>query len=413
MTALIQRYANLYADSFRGISRPVWLLAWVMLINRAGSMVLPFLSLYLTKELGFSLERAAIVLSIHGVGSLFGTYFGGLLSDHIGYLKVLYLSLISSGIAFIGLMFVHDFYGLCILLFVTIALADAFRPANMAAIAAVCPPDKRNRAIGLIRLAVNLGFSIGPALGGFIVYSMGYIYIFLVDGITCILAGIAILIFFVGHRFKKYDKAAEKEISEVDESHLVKNPWKDSTFLMLLGLVMLVGVVFIQFFITVPVFMEGEVGMTEKDIGLLMAAAGLIIVLVEMPIIHGIKSGKNMITAIIIGTALIGMCYLTLSLGQTVLIAWSAMLFVTFGEIFNLPFVNVFALNRAPKSSSGKYMGLYGVAWSLCHILAPNIGFGLIYWGGYNTLWLFCAIIAAIACIGFYFLRHRLTAHST
>lgn len=67
-----------------------------MLINRAGSMVLPFLGVYMTAHLKFSIEHTGIVLSFFGIGSVIGSWIGGFITDKIGEYKVQYLSLLLS-----------------------------------------------------------------------------------------------------------------------------------------------------------------------------------------------------------------------------------------------------------------------------------------------------------------------------
>ena len=90
------RILKIYIDSFKGLSAESWMLAVVMLINRAGSMVLPFLGVYMTDHLGFGLETAGLVLSCFGIGSVLGSWLGGWVTDKIGEFKVQSFSLIVS-----------------------------------------------------------------------------------------------------------------------------------------------------------------------------------------------------------------------------------------------------------------------------------------------------------------------------
>jgi predicted MFS family arabinose efflux permease len=80
----MKKIAQIYIDSYKGLSSASWMLAIVMLINRSGSMVLPFLGVYMTKELGFSQEETGYVLACFGVGSIIGTTLGGWITDKIG-----------------------------------------------------------------------------------------------------------------------------------------------------------------------------------------------------------------------------------------------------------------------------------------------------------------------------------------
>ncbi|MGB8705146.1 MAG: MFS transporter, partial [Gillisia sp.] len=187
---MVQRLFRSYIGSFRGLRREIWLLALVTLINRAGTMVIPFLSLYLTKSKGFSLEDVGWILSFFGLGSVAGSWLGGKLVDSIGHYKTMAASLLLSSFLFILLQFPSSFWGICLGIFLVMTVADTFRPAVFVAIGTYSKPENRTRSVTLIRLAINLGFSAGPAIGGFIIATAGYNGLFWVDGLTCFLAGL-------------------------------------------------------------------------------------------------------------------------------------------------------------------------------------------------------------------------------
>jgi len=105
---------HLYKDAFSGINKEVWLLALVSLINRSGTMVVPFLTIYLKGKMGFSYLEIGIIMSVFGVGSLIGTYSGGKLTDKIGFYPVLFWSLFLGGLSFILLGFLNSFLAWCI-----------------------------------------------------------------------------------------------------------------------------------------------------------------------------------------------------------------------------------------------------------------------------------------------------------
>jgi len=143
-----------YLNTFKGLSKEVWWLSLITLINRAGTMVIPFLSLYLTTDLNFSLDDVAWIMSAFGFGSLVGSWFGGKLTDKIGYYKVMYVSLILSGLLFIGMQYLETFALISIGIFVLMAVADMFRPAMFVALNAYSKPENKTRSITLIRLAI-------------------------------------------------------------------------------------------------------------------------------------------------------------------------------------------------------------------------------------------------------------------
>ena len=197
---MLKRAFNKYIDNFRGFSREIWILTLITFINRAGTMVLPFLSKYLREDLDFSYNQVKWILISFGLGSIVGSWLGGKLSDKIGFYKIMIFSLMTSGIAFFGLQFVTSFEGLLVAMFFIMVIADMFRPAMFVSLGAYAKPENRTRALTLVRLAINLGFAAGPALGGLLIMSVGYKGLFWVDGATCILA---ILIFWIKVKEKK------------------------------------------------------------------------------------------------------------------------------------------------------------------------------------------------------------------
>ena len=114
---------------YQGLSREVWFLALTTLVNRAGAMVIPFLSLYLTRYLGLTMGQVGWIMTCYGLGSVLGVFLGGKFSDRFGYYKVMLGSLSITGLIFIALQVVESFYGFCAGIFLLTLVADAFRPA--------------------------------------------------------------------------------------------------------------------------------------------------------------------------------------------------------------------------------------------------------------------------------------------
>ncbi len=133
--------ANNYLNTFKGLSQEVWWLALITLINRAGTMVIPFLSLYLTKSLHFSLSDVGWIMSAFGVGSVIGSWLGGRLTDKIGFYKVMVFSLVATGFLFIELQFLTTFNSFCFGIFLVMLVADMFRPAMFVALSAYSKPE--------------------------------------------------------------------------------------------------------------------------------------------------------------------------------------------------------------------------------------------------------------------------------
>jgi predicted MFS family arabinose efflux permease len=391
-----------YINNFRGFTREVWILAIITFINRAGTMVLPFLSKYLKEDLGYSYSQVGWIMVCFGLGSMLGSFMGGKLSDKIGFYKVMVFSLFTSGLLFFVIQFVTSFWGLCLSMFLIMSVADMFRPAMFVSIGSYAKPENRARAFTLVRLAVNLGFAAGPALGGLIIMNMGYHGLFWADGITCI---IAITIFAILVKEKK--AVIEEKINEMETKP--KSVFDDKIFWIFLFVCFATAMIFFQIFSTLPLYHHEKYGLTEFQTGLLMTLNGLLIFILEMPIVSYFERKKtSKIKLILYGSLMMAMSFYVLLMANWAGILVISILFITFGEMFIFPFSNSFALSRAPKGQEGKYMALFTMSFSLAHIGNSKIGMELISRFGYDFNWIFMGSVGMIAVLGCLYLMKLL-----
>lgn len=394
-----------YIDNFRGFSREIWILTLVTFINRAGTMVLPFLSKYLKEDLGFSYTQIGNILFFFGLGSMVGSWLGGKLSDKIGFYKIMIFSLLVSGMMFFGLQYVTSYVGLCISIFLIMVVADMFRPAMFVSLGAYAKPENRTRALTLVRLAINLGFAAGPALGGLIIMNMGYKGLFWADGTTCI---IAILTFWILVKEKKKTivSANDKLLLEANRESV----FKDKPFWIFLFMCVVTGVLFFQLFTTIPLYHKEQFNLTELQTGLLLTLNGVLVFFMEMPIVSYIERHKlNKVKIVSMGCF-----FMAISLFLMLVNVWAGiliimMLFMTFAEMFAFPFSNSFALSRAPKGHEGRYMAIFTMSFSAAHILSAKIGMGIVAAFGYQMNWLFMGILGLVGTLSGYWVM-RLVA---
>ncbi|AIN74475.1 MFS transporter [Flavobacterium psychrophilum] len=383
-----------YINNFRGFSREIWILAIVTFINRAGVMVVPFLSKYLKENLHFTYSEVGWIMVGFGVGSVCGSWLGGKLSDKIGFYKIMLFSLFVSGIVLILLQFVNSFWGLVLGLFVLMVIADMFRPAMFVAIGAYAKPENRTRALTLVRLAINIGFAAGPALGGLIIMYIGYSGLFWIDGSTCI---ISIILF--GLLVKEKKKFVDPEIETVTIAE-VNSVFHDKPFWIFLVACLISGVLFFQLFTTIPLYHHEQFNLTELQTGLLLTLNGLIIFFLEMPFVSYIE--RNKISKLkVCGW---GLLLMTISLSLLMINFWSGilivmMVFMTFGEMFVFPFSNSFALSRAPKGHEGRYMAIFTMSYSCAHIFSSKAGLDVVSNFGYQKNWFLMTILGIISIL--------------
>ncbi|PWB20614.1 MDR family MFS transporter, partial [Flavobacterium sp. HTF] len=380
-----------YINNFRGFSREIWILTLITFINRAGTMVLPFLSKYLNEDLHFSLDQVSWIMVSFGLGSMLGSWLGGKFSDKIGFYKIMIFSLFTTGISMFLVQFLTSFWSLCIGMFVLMTIADMFRPAMFVSLGAYAKPENRTRALTLVRLAVNLGFAAGPALGGLIIMGMGYSGLFWVDGASCILS---ITIFALLVKEKKKVQHGDK----TESASNVKSVFHDKIFWVFLFVSFVTAMIFFQLFTTLPLYHHVQFGLNEFQTGLLMTLNGLLIFALEMPTVGFMeRKGFPKIRIIIIGSFVMALSFFLLLINVWAGILVISMICISIGEILTFPFSNAFALSRAPHGQEGRYMALYTMSFSLAHIFSSIVGFGIVGEFGYQNNWLFMACIGILA----------------
>ena len=377
---------NSYINTFKGLSREAWMLSIVMLINRSGSMVLPFLGVYMTDHLKFSLENAGIVLSFYGIGSVLGSWLGGFLTDKFGEYYIQSWSLFLSAPIFIIMPFFSSVDMMALLIFLQSAISDTFRPANSVAITKYARPENLTKAFSLNRMAVNLGFSIGPALGG-ILSGISYNFLFIVNGIGAVTAGIIYVIFF-RRRNKIFREKKKLEPTKTIEKTVTKSPYKDYPFLLYSFLCAVFAVCFFQFFNTIPLFYKDVAKLDQSTIGFILGYSGFIIVLVEMPLVSLAERVLKIPQILSIGIIMSGVSYLLLLFGSNIPLLLLSMSILSIAEIWVLPFMSTVTALRAERGNKGAYMGLNGIAFSFSFIFTPFLGTYVFSHFGFDSLWI-------------------------
>lgn len=403
---MISATISLYKQAYSGLTRNIWLLSIVMLINRSGTMVLAFLTLY-SNKLGFTLQQGGWIVAIYGIGSLVGAFIGGKLSDQFGFYKIQFSALFFGGIMFIILGQMESYQFICICTFLLSMVNEAFRPANASAIAHYSNSRNRTQSFSLVRLAINLGFGIGIAIGG-ILASINYHLLFWVDGFTSIAAAILLVIILP-------EESTIKSVEKIDDTEVTLNQngklsaMKDYSFLIFLVFIVLFGSCFFQLFTTVPIFFKDKLHLNEFKIGVIMAVNGILIALFEMLIVFKLEGRKPYLLLIAAGTVLLSISFFMLNIPfeNGFVIALMAVLMMTIAEMISMPFMNSFYISRSTQNNRGQFAGMYTMAWSAAQIIGSSLGSVLADKFGFFILWLLIGGICLLTSMGFYWLFYR------
>lgn len=366
----------------QGLPRDVWLVCISTLINRLGTMALPFLVLYLTEGRRWTPAEAGYGMMVYGAGALVAGPFSGRLADRLGHVHVLKASLWSSGTLLLVLPFATTKPLLFALIFLWAGLTQAFWPSAMALLTGLAAPERRKAVFALHRLAVNLGMAVGPAMGGLIAHH-SYRWVFWTDGITT-LAGAVMLSLVL--------KAAPAPA--VPHGHARgQSPWRDRHLAYLLLPFIPMLMVFFQIEGTLPLWVVRDLGLGSRFFGLLFTVNTLLIVLFEVPLNLAMAHWPH-------GRQLfIGSLCLALGFGLT---AWATgyttliltTVIWTFGEMILFPAMSDAVATLAPPDRRGEYMGLLSLTFAAGLALGPWLGVLTYAKAGPRAVWLATFAIA-------------------
>lgn len=385
----------------KNIPRSVWLLSLATLINRSGTMVLPFLAIYMNRKIGVTPTAAGMVLMVYGLGALLTSPFVGRLADKVGSLTVMRLSLIFTGLMIVLYSFITDYNLIIVVTFVWAVISEAFRPANLSLISFETSADQRKTAFALNRLAINLGMSIGPVIGGFLT-QIDYSLLFYVNGASSILSGTFL-------SFVKIESQSQENRSERAELRESLSPDKskfsilsDRRFLFFMLALIPVNLVFFQFLGGLPLYIVNELRYTEATFGILMSINTIMIVLIEVPLNNAMANWDDR-KSMVLGSLLAALGFGMMAISSALVWLVFTIVIWTFGEMIFFPSSASYSTVISPEEKRGEYMGYYQMVFSFAFMFGPWLGAvildklsSMILWGGAFVLALISTIMFSL-----------------
>jgi len=414
------------------LSRTVHLLSVGALVNRAGSFLVPFLTLYLRESLDLSIGFASSALGVFGVGALVASLVGGYLADRFGRKSVMLLSLFGGATILTFFGFLTTPWTILAAIFVFSLFSEMYRPAAFAMIADVTDPSQRTHAFGLMYVAINLGFAVAAAVGGMLA-EFSFLWLFWGDAITTGLFGL-LIIFWIAETLHKDESQEdgdqetehrevvyqEESVSEVEKSSInttadsgdtslaaaVRHIMHDGVFLVFCGATFVLALMYMQSFCTFPICLTQQ-GYGAKTYGLIIAVNGALIVIMQLPvtsIVSRYHRGWMMaISAMIsgVGFALFGVASLPWHFTAAVVV-W------TCGEMMGSPLSSAIVSDLAPKRFRARYMGVFTMSFSSSMMIGAPLGGWILNTLGSEYLWGICGGLGLVASLAFFALRQRL-----
>ena len=376
----------------------MWALFFTSLINRSGTMVIPFLALYLTKKIGVSPAEAGTALLVYGAAAFLAAPITGKLSDKIGSLKVMKFSLYGSGIIFFLYSFITDYYWILAASFILAAVNEAFRPANLSMITEIVAPSQRRIAFALNRLAINAGMSIGPVIGGFLTL-IDYHYLFYANAVASVAAGIYL-------STTKWSSLSTEKMEEVsiEKPKLRFEILSDKRFLFFLFAIIPANLVFFQHLGALPLYIVDDLGYTTAAFGLFGAINTVLIIIVEVPLNNWMNDTPYK-KSLFIGAVLAGIGFGGFAIATTVVPLVIAIIVFTFGEMIFFPITAAYTSEIAPQNKRGEYMGYYQMTFSFAFSAGPWLGTVVYQHYGSVILWSGALVFGLITAMLMFFVK--------
>jgi MFS family permease len=375
-------------SSLRAFPRAFWALMGAQFVTKFGVFVIPYLTLYAISQ-GFSKGDAGLAAGAYSVGSFGAAIFGGWLADRIGR----NISMALSSLAGAGCMLAFSQAG-SLASFIVLALLTGFvqeagNPATTALVQDIVPPEHRLNAYAVLRFAVNLGWSLGPACAGWIAeYSFNWL--FLGDAATSVVFGIIALLALPRGSPSPRERAGWKFALP----HILRN----RAFLGLAASQVFFAFTFRQMNSTFPLHFVQQ-GHPLHINGWIQALNGIMICTLELGLLSFTRHGP-MRGFVALGYAVLSGSYLLFFAGDSIAVFTAVMVIFTIGEMFAFSRQSAYIATLSHDEMRGRYAGFLSLSWCVGSFSGSALGLRIYAWNA-GALWLLCAVfgLAAAACV--------------
>lgn len=402
----------------RGLSQNLWALFATSVISAIGfSITMPYMSLYLNNVLKLSMTTVGTLLMIAQViGAGVGIY-GGEISDKLGRKFIMVRSLTGRFVLFIiiGIIILkwENIYAIFTFLILNSIFFSFYFPASQAYIADITSEQERISAYGLLRMGGNLGWALGPAIGGLLA-SIDYAYLFFVTAF-CMLIAMIILIKFCR-------ESLNHRIIKKSESTLIKNQkdqnykldfkdvfaiFYDHQFITFTGISFLIFIVWGHLVSPISVYTVNRIGITQSQLGLLFSINGFMVVLFQYFLTHFIPDKKEL-DALWIGALIYAAGYLSIGFARSFKFLILSMIIITVAEMTITPSSQAYASKISRPENRGRYMAFYNLAQTFGWAIGPLLGGVLLdaLPARNITMWAIVSAIAVLSAMGFIFYKN-------
>lgn len=373
--------------------KAVWLLIIGMFINTTGNSFLwPLHTIYMHDYLGQSLTTAGLVLMLNAGTGVIGNLLGGFLFDRIGGYKSIVFGILLSMLSLAALTVWHDWPEYVWLVGILGFSGGIIFPSMYAMVGNVWPEGGR-KAFNAIYLAQNLGVAIGPALAGVVAdHNINNIF-----GANLL----AYVFFFIIARqfYGNMSNVSNHQASILGEEKKIKQMAPFYAMMIVTFGYMLTWIIYVQWTSTISTYVL-DLGITLKQYSLLWTVNGLLILLAQpliKPIINRLE--HKIKTQMILGLVIFMISFIVVAFAESYSMFVTAMVILTFGEMFVWPAVPTLASQLAPKGREGFYQGIVNSMATVGRMIGPLIGGVLVEAHGTPAMILILASLIFVSII--------------
>lgn len=385
-----------------------WILVLAVFIDMIGGTLLsPFFALYITQKFQVGMTQAGVLLGIFSFSGLLGSTVGGALTDKFGRKKIVIFGLIFSALSTITLGLVNQLsiiYPLAVLIGILGSIAG---PAHNAMVADMLPEEKRNEGFGLMRVAANLSWIIGPTIGGFVA-SRSYLMLFILDAVFSITTAMVVIKFIPETKPVPHEHQASESVWQTILGYRIV--FKDMAFIAFLLVSMLMLIVYQQLYNTLSVYMRDTHHFPTQFYGYMLSASAVLVVIAQLWLTR--KTSKYPpLLMMALGTFFYMIGFSMFGIFAAYAFFVLAVLIITIGEMIAVPASQVLAAKFAPEVMRGRYMAIFGLSWSIPSTIGPAAA-GIIM-DNYDPRWVWYlgGLLCLISILGYYLLHLRLKNH--
>lgn len=385
---------------FQDYDSQLWILFGGWIVSAMGfAMVVPFISIYFHLELGIPMSIVGGFFFVTAVIRAASQIIAGNLSDSIGRRGIMVFAQIVRGLVFFGvavtIYFRMSFLLTAFILVIGYLLASFFQPVANAMVADIVPSEKRTDAYGLLRVAANIGWGIGPAAGGFLAKN-SYATLFFAAGILAMISGVTILLFI---RESNLNRRKLQRSTFYPKSIL--RVFSDRKFLTYCIISLMMFLTMAQLIATVSVYSRETIGISNIQLGFLYSANAFTVVLFQMAISRTIRQ-KNLFLVLSFGSFLYSVGYSLMAIPSTITGILVLVFLVTTAEMLVGPAASTMVARMAPENQHGHYMGAFGLFQTLGWSVGPFVGGLLLDFAPNPTvLWLGVSVFGILGGLGY------------